>query len=33
MNAILDGGALAEALTVGYHDDVRSLWERFIKAN
>lgn len=29
MNAILDGGAFAEAMTVGYHDDVRSLWQMF----
>jgi hypothetical protein len=29
MNAILDGSAFAEALTVGYHDDVQSLWQKF----
>jgi hypothetical protein len=29
MNAILDGRAFAEAVTVGYHDDVRSLWQKF----
>jgi hypothetical protein len=28
MNAVLDGRAFAEAVTVGYHDDVRSLWQR-----
>ena len=33
MNAILDGGALAEAMTVGYHDDVRSLWQRFMTSS
>ena len=30
MNAILDGRAFAEAVTVGYNDDVRSLWQKFI---
>lgn len=29
MNAILDGRPFAEAVAVGYHDDVRSLWEAF----
>jgi hypothetical protein len=29
MNAILDGSAFAEAMTVGYHDDVQSLWQKF----
>jgi hypothetical protein len=29
MNAILDGRAFAEAVTTGYHDDVRSLWQKF----
>jgi hypothetical protein len=33
MNAILDGRAFAEAVTVGYHDDVRSLWQKFIKSS
>jgi len=33
MNAILDGRPFAEAVTVGYHDDVRSLWEAFIKSS
>lgn len=31
MNAILDGGALAEAMTVGYH--VRSLWQKFMTSS
>ncbi len=30
MNAILDGRPFAEAVTAGYHDDVRSLWEKFV---
>jgi hypothetical protein len=30
MNAILDGRPFKEAITVGYHDDVRSLWQKFI---
>ncbi|HEU0060400.1 MAG TPA: hypothetical protein VFR19_11020 [Hyphomicrobiaceae bacterium] len=29
MNAILEGRAFAEAVTVGYHADVQSLWQRF----
>jgi hypothetical protein len=33
MNAILDGRPFVEAVTVGYHDDVRSLWEAFIKSD
>jgi hypothetical protein len=33
MNAILDGRPFAEAMSVGYHGDVRSLWEAFIKVN
>ena len=33
MNAILDGGAFAEAMTVGYHDDVRSLWQKFMTSS
>ena len=32
MNAILDGRPFAEAMTVGYHDNVRSLWQKFISA-
>jgi hypothetical protein len=30
MNAILDGRSFAEAVSVGYRDDVRSLWQKFI---
>jgi hypothetical protein len=33
MSAILDGRAFAEAVEVGYHDDVRSLWQQFVKSN
>jgi hypothetical protein len=33
MNAILDGRPFVEAVTVGYHDDVRSLWEAFINSS
>jgi hypothetical protein len=33
MNAILDDRPFTEAVTVGYHDDVRSLWEKFIKSS
>ena len=29
LNAILDGRAFAEAVTVGYHADVQSLWQKF----
>jgi hypothetical protein len=32
MNAILDDRAFKEAVATGYHDDVRSLWEKFIKS-
>ena len=28
-SAILDGRAFSEAVTFGYHDDVRSLWQKF----
>jgi hypothetical protein len=31
MNAILDGRAFAEAVDIGYHDDINSLWQRFIE--
>jgi hypothetical protein len=31
-NAILDGRAFAAAVTVGYRDDVRSLWQKFVKS-
>lgn len=30
MSAILDDRPFTEAVTVGYHDDVRSLWQKFI---
>jgi hypothetical protein len=33
MNAILDGRAFADAVTIGYHDDVRSLWQKFFKSS
>jgi hypothetical protein len=33
MNALLDGGAFADAVTAGYHDDVRSLWQEFIESD
>jgi len=33
MNATLDGRAFAEAVSVGYHDDIRSLWQKFITSN
>jgi hypothetical protein len=33
MNAIPDGRAFAEAVTAGYHDDVRSLWQQFVKSS
>ncbi len=32
MSAILDGRAFAEAVDVGYHDDVRSVWQQFINS-
>jgi len=33
MNTILDGRTFAEAVTVGYRDDVRSLWQKFMKSS
>jgi hypothetical protein len=33
MSAILDDRPFTEAVTVGYHDNVRSLWEKFIKSS
>jgi hypothetical protein len=33
MNAILDGRPFVEAVGVGCHEDVRSLWEKFIKSS
>ncbi|MFL6797281.1 MAG: hypothetical protein ACJ8F3_07705 [Xanthobacteraceae bacterium] len=33
MEAILDGRTFAEAVTTGYHDDVRSLWQKFMDSS
>jgi hypothetical protein len=33
MKAILDDRPFPEAVTIGYHDNVRSLWEKFIKSS
>ena len=33
MNAILDGRSFAEAVVVGYHKDVQSLWHKFAQSN
>jgi hypothetical protein len=33
MNAILDDRPFTEAVTIGYHDDVGSLWRKFIRAS
>jgi hypothetical protein len=33
MKAILDGSAFVEAMTVGYHDDARSLWQKFVSSS
>jgi hypothetical protein len=33
MQAILDGSTFVEAMTIGYHDDVRSLWQRFVSSS
>jgi hypothetical protein len=33
LGAILDGRSFAEAFDTGYHDDVRSLWQQFVKAS
>jgi hypothetical protein len=33
MNAILDGRPFTEAVTVGYHDDAQSLWQKFTKSS
>jgi hypothetical protein len=33
MNAIFDGRTFAQAVTIGYHDDARSLWQNFIASN
>jgi hypothetical protein len=33
LNATLDGRAFAQAVSIGYHDDIRSLWQKFITSN
>ena len=33
MNAILDDRPFVDAMTIGYHDNVGSLWEKFIKSS
>jgi hypothetical protein len=33
MNAILDDHPFAEAVTLGYHADVRSLWTKFVASS
>jgi hypothetical protein len=33
MKALLDGSGFTEAVTVGYHDDVQSLWQKFLTSN
>jgi hypothetical protein len=33
LKAILDGRAFTEAVAVGYHDDVRSLWRKFASSS
>ena len=33
MNAILDDRAFTEAVTMSYHRDVESLWEKFVKSS
>jgi hypothetical protein len=33
VNAILDDRLFTEAVTLGYHDNVQSLWEKFIKSS
>jgi len=30
MNAILEDRPCTEAVTIGYHDNARSLWEKFV---
>jgi hypothetical protein len=30
MNAVLDDRPFAEAVTLGYHDNMRSLWQKFV---
>lgn len=33
MNAILDGNAFDKAMTIGYHDNARSLWRKFMTSS
>jgi len=33
LNAILNDRPFREAVTIGYHDDVRSLWQKFIESS
>jgi hypothetical protein len=33
MNAIFAGRTFAQAVTIGYHDDARSLWQKFVASN
>jgi hypothetical protein len=33
MDAILDGRPFAEAVTVGYHEDIQSLWKAFVQVS
>jgi len=33
MNAILEGRAFSQAVTVGYHTDVQPLWQKFAHAS
>ena len=33
MRAILDGRSYKDAVVVGYHDNVHSLWEKFVKSS
>jgi hypothetical protein len=33
MSTVLDNRPFTEAMTIGYHDNVRSLWEKFIKSS
>jgi len=32
MNVLFDDCAFAQAVTIGYHGDVRSLWQKFIES-
>jgi hypothetical protein len=32
MNVLFDDRAFAQAVTIGYHGDVRSLWQKFIES-